>query len=258
MPECFTILADEVRGKSLSPLFFISQPETTKGFIELNTTLIKKSEVDYYLNTVKQNMSKYLVIAETSPKYAYHVINEASSRSGKYREEIIELNKFLGRLKYDLEKPEDIYNLPVSDYINIAKMDDIFSHRFFKTFFIEWDDIEEELKVYGHIMKPTIVLPQYIIEENKQKFFKELLKSQKIKKIIPLFKRTLEHYALLFHCHKEYEYYRGLMEILKKDDGIDDALLFWIEDALESRYVEKEEDVRENCLIINPYEKERA
>ncbi len=33
--ECFTVYADDLKG-ILSPLFFISQPENTKGFIELN------------------------------------------------------------------------------------------------------------------------------------------------------------------------------------------------------------------------------
>ncbi len=254
--EMIALIALHIKGNDY--LFMDAYIQYLKGLIELNTILIKKSEVDDYLNTGKQNISNYLVITEVSPKYAHYVINEASSQSGKYREEVIEVNKFLGRLKYNIEKPEDIYNLPVPDYINTTKMDDVFNHRFFKTFFIEWDGIEEELKRYDYIITPSIVLPQYIIEENKQKFFNELLKSQKIKKTVPIFKKTLEHYALIFHCHKEYEYYRGLMEILKSNDTIEDAMLFWIEKALKSRYEEKEKDERKNSLIINPYEKERT
>ncbi len=251
--EMITLIALHIKGNDY--LFMDAYIQYLKGLMELNTVLIKKSEVDHYLNTGKQNISKYLAITEVSPKYAYYVINEASFRSGKFRGEVMEVNKFLSRLKYDMEKPEDIYNLPVPDYIDTSKMDDIFNHRFFKTFFIEWDDIEEELKRYDYIIKPSIVLPQYIIEENKQKFFNEFLESQKIKKTIPIFKRTLEHYALIFYCHKEYEYYKGIMEILKSNDTIKDALLFWIEKSLKSLYEKKEEYGKENSLIINPYEK---
>lgn len=37
--ECFTIYANDLKG-SLSPLFFISQPKNTKGFIELNKVAV--------------------------------------------------------------------------------------------------------------------------------------------------------------------------------------------------------------------------
>lgn len=225
------------------------------GLINLDSITIKKADLDDLINNTKQNM-KSLVITEVSPKYAYYVIDEASSRSNKFREEVRSIEKFLKNTNYDVNKPEDIYKLPVPDPVNSEDIDKILDHAYFECFSLEWEDLEEDLDRYDDIVKPSIVLPKYMIEENKQRFFNELLESEGIKKILPLFKRTLEHYALIFYSCKEYSFYKGLIKILEDGDKLRDLTLFFIKDALESLYVEDEEDRKEKSLIINPYEKE--
>lgn len=246
------LIALHIRGNDY--LLVDATIQFSAGLTDLATIVIKKSEFDDFITGSIQNMSEHLVVTEVSPKYAYYVIDEASSRSGKYRDTVKELNKFINNLNYDIEKPEDIYRLPVPDSVKPASTEDIFEHNFFKSFIFEWEDLEEDRDRYNNIVEPSIVLPPYLIEENIQRFVDELFESQKIKKLLPILKRTLEDYALIFHCCKEYECYRGLIENLKDEYGIKNMTTYLLERALKSKYEGNEEEEKQNRLIINPYE----
>ncbi len=250
--EMFAIVGINLKGKDY--IIVDGDIDFMEGLTNLNIMPTKKPEFDKIFDRERFNLPKHLTIAEVSPKFASYVINEASIKSGIFREEAKTLYERLKNIQSDIEKPEDIYYLPTPDVVQTISLEDILDHDFFESFLPEWEGMEDDLEKYMDIEKPSIILPPYMIAEKKDNFINSLMESDRIKRLLPHIKRTMENYALIFHFHKEYPYYKALIENLKKDNTTKDIARILIEKTLNMLVEAKEEEEEQTNLIVRPYE----
>jgi hypothetical protein len=193
---------------------------------------------------IKGNMA----MADISPVYAGYLLEEAAARSGKHREEINKLNRFIAPVTNKIRKPKDVYNLIIPETTRSLSIEKILQHSIFEPFSFEWKNLAEDKKEYIDIGgSSAIILPPYMLEEKKQVLIKRLLESEELKSKTPLIRRLLEDYAYIFHGLNEFSCYKGLTEYLQDKDASQNVLIHFIKKSLDKS------EVKQPGLIKNPY-----
>lgn len=228
-------------------IFVNAVTHLTDGFLELKTAYLDRHNLEAILNEYRHGISKTIVFVEISAKYASYIMNETSTQSAKYIEELKQLKIFASNLKGDIQKPEDLYALPMPDKIEALSLEKILSHGIFELFTLKWDGMDDDKKEFNGIGTSTIVLPPYMVEEKKQTFLKTLIEHERLKSKIPLIRRMMEDYVYIFHCLKEFGAYRGLIETLKDPDALIRILLHFVKKSFENT------GQQQPGLIVNPY-----
>lgn len=221
----------------------------SKGLVELANAPVHGEGLKEIFSEYMEDSGKPFIVVEISPRYASYLMEEASSLSGKFLEEIKQVKIFSARLGGKVQKPGDIYDLEIPEETEVLSLDRILTHELFEPFTLTWDAMEDDKKQFNEIGgSSSIVLPPYMVEEKKQAFLKEILEGNKLRSIIPRAKRLLEDYAYIFHCRGDFGAYKGLMDTLRDNDGPFKAVSLLVRQFLEEK-VEKQPG-----LIVNPYE----
>lgn len=241
------IIAFEIKRNNF--IFIDTTIEFSSGLKDLGFVPLDKKGLDDVIRGLKADAYGEMAIADISPRYAYYIMEEASARSGKFKQEVKSLSNLIKSITSGVQKPEDIYKLPIPDTTHSLSLEQILTHPFFEPFILTWEGIEEDKRLYNEIGKTSIVLPPYMINEKKNAFLDSLITSDKLKNSSFYIKRMLENYAYIFHFYKEYPYYKGLIEILGQEEAIKEAIFYFVEIAMEDT-----EDKKEGGLILNPYE----
>jgi len=224
----------------------------SKGLMELGTVPVDGDGSKRIITEYLKGSKKPFTVVEVAPRYAYYLIEEASKISGRYIEEINQIKSLLSRLGGQIQKPVDVYTLPIPNDIEALSLERILSSDLFEPFFVTWNTLEEDGNQFNDIgSSSTIVLPPYLVEEKKQAFIKSLIENGKLAPNLSLIKRLMEDYAYIFHTQGKFSAYKGIIEILQLSDGSTKALTFFVKKAIE----EKKEQLP--GLIVNPYEQVR-
>jgi hypothetical protein len=224
----------------------------SKGLLELGTVSVDRDGSKRIITQYLKGSTKPFTVVEVAPRYVHYLIEEASNISGRYVDEINQIKSLFSRLGGQIQKPIDIYTLPIPNDIEALSLERILSIDLFEPFFVTWNTLEEDKKKFNDIgSSSTIVLPPYLVEEKKQEFIKSLIESEKLSPNLSLIKRLMEDYAYIFHVQGEFKAYKGIIEILQRSDGSMKTLTFFVKKAIE----EKKEQLP--SLIVNPYEQIR-
>jgi hypothetical protein len=228
-------------------IFINASTHFSDGLIELMSGPIDRKGLEEILKEFLSDRTPSMTAAEISSAYAGYLLDEASARSGKSKDEIGQLKRIIGPLKGSVQRPPDIYSLPMPEDTRPLPIDKILEHSLFEAFAVTWKTVEEDRKTYNSTAGSSIVLPPYMLEEKKQSFIKELLEKEEVKSKMPLIGRLLEDYAYIFHGLNHLPHYKGLIECLADESGPRKAMEYFIKNALE-RSEEKQPG-----LLVNPY-----
>jgi len=221
----------------------------SKGLMEMANAPVDGEGLKGIIGEYINDSGKPFTVVEVSPRYASYLMEEASSLSGRFIEEMKQMKIFSARLGGQVQKPGDIYNLEIPEALETISLERILTQELFASFSLVWDTMEDDKKLFEGIGgSSSIVLPPYMVEEKKQEFLKELLNSNKLKPSIPLMKRLMEDYAYIFHCKGNFAAYKGLADTLRDPDGPLKTVSYFARKVLEI----KEE--KQPGLIVNPYE----
>jgi hypothetical protein len=216
--------------------------------MELRLAPVTRQEFNAIIAEYQGGASQSISFVEISPRYAAYLIEESDGRSHRFQEDVGQLKQFAASFKDAIQKPEDIYVLIVPEDVEAAPVDAILSHNIFKPLTLAWDTLETDKLTFRGLGESAILLPPYMIEEKKETFLKTLLESGPLGPRIPLMKRMLEDYAYILFNMAQFDYYKGLIKLLRDDSGPRNALAFFARKALER------EGTEGPGLIANPYE----
>jgi len=234
-------------------VFLNAETHFSDGLVELMTSPVDKKSLEEILKAYRHDIRPTMVFEEISPAYAVYLIEEASNRSGKFRDEIKPLKSFSSSMTNIARKPEDIYRLTASDTGDMLALGKILTHSIFDPFFLSWTSLEEDKKAYSAIGDGSIVLPQHMVEERKMEFVKRLSERGDITSLVPFLKRMLEDYAYLFHCMKDFSSYKGLTEHTGNQDVLQEAFSFFLKKTLDRKEDKPQDTKQDGGLIVNPY-----
>jgi hypothetical protein len=236
------LLAFEMKKRQF--LFIHAISHFSKGLQDLAAMPISRDELETILKDYRGRMVRPMVLLPITPKYAIHLIEEASNLSGTHSDELRNLKSLMTGLKGPVQKPEDIYTLPVPQQTRPKSPEAILSDPVFEPFMLTWETIEADRKELDAVVNPSIVLPPYVIEERRQTFLKGLVETDKLQSAGRSLKRMLEDYAYLFHAMGELDTFKGLADGLPEDQFLQNALLFFVKKSLE-----KKEDEQPGVLV---------
>jgi hypothetical protein len=244
------LLAFEMKKRQFVFLQAISH--FIKGLVDLAAVPVPRDEMNDILKDYQARMERPIVLAPIAPKYARYLTEEASAVSGTHSDELRKLKPLMSGLKGEVDKPADIYGLPVPEETRSRSLRAILSDSMFEPFTITWDGIDDDKKELDAVINPSIVLPPYVIEERRQAFIDGLVQADRLLSARRRLKRMLEDYSYLFHSIGEPEAFKGLTEGLPDEQFIKEALLFFVKKALEKK--EKEED--QPSVLVDPFKQE--
>lgn len=225
----------------------------SKGLLELANAPVDRESLKEIVGEYTKGLGVPFIVAEVSPRYASYLMEEASGFSGRFLEEIKQMKIFSARLGGDVQKPGDIYGLPIPEDTEALSLERVLAQELFAPFVLTWDTVEEDKKQFNEIGgSSSIVLPPYMIEEKKQAFLEELLDRDKLKPSITGMKRLMEDYAYIFHCKGNFAAYKGLIDALGDSDGPLRTFSILARQVLETR------EEKQPGLIVNPYEQVRT
>lgn len=227
------LLAFEIKKRQFVFMHAISH--FSKGLLELAAVPIPRDELDTILKDYLRRMERPIVLPPIAPKYASFLIEEASGLSGTHTDELRNLKPLMTGLKGPVQKPDDIFTLPVPQETRSKSMQAILSDPIVEPFILSWESIKADRKELTAVANPAIVVPPYVIEERRQAFINGLVQGDKLKYVSRSLKRMLEDYAYLFHAVGDFEAFKGIVEGLRDDRFLQNALLFFVKKSLEKR-----------------------
>ncbi len=242
------LLAFEIKKRQF--VFMHATAHFSKGLLELAAVPIPGDELDAILKDYLRRTERPMVLAPIAPKYASFLIEEASGVSGAHADELRNLKPLMAGLKGPVQKPEDIYALPVPQQTRSKGLQAILSDPVLEPFMLAWESIEADKKELDAVANPSIVVPPYVIEERRQAFMDGLVQTDKFKSASRFLKRMLEDYAYLFHSLGEFETFKGLAEGLPDSQFLRNALLFFVKKSLER----KEEE--QPGVLVDPFKQQ--
>ncbi len=243
------LLAFELKKRQFVFMHAISH--FSRGLLELAAAPVPHAELEGILKDYLRRMERPMVLAPIAPKYASFLIEEASALSGTHADELRNLKPLMTGLKGPVQRPEDIYALPVPREVRPKGLAAILSEPVLEPFILTWESIEADRKELESVANPSIVLPPYVIEERRQAFLNELAQADRMKPVLRSLKRMLEDYAYLFHATQEFDDFKGLTEGLRDDQFLRNALLFFVKKSLEKKKEEQEPGV-----LVDPFKQE--
>ena len=231
------LLAFELKKRQFVFMHAISH--FSKGLAELAAAPVPRDELDAILKDYLRMTERSMVLPPIAPKYASFLIEEASGLSGTHTDELRNLKPLMAGLKGPVQKPEDIYTLPVPQQTRPRSLQEILSDPMLEPFILTWDSIEADKKEFDAVANPSIVVPPYVIEERRQTFLNGLVQTDSLKSAGRSLKRMLEDYAYLFHAIGEFDAFKGISEGLRDNQFLQNALLFFVKKSLEKKEEEK-------------------
>jgi len=221
----------------------------SEGLMELLSGPLDRQSLEEIIREYRQGEDRNMILVDIDPEYAVYLIEEGSIKSGKYKEDVRQIKRFISYTGGQVRKPDDLYNLATPDAANSLPIEKIFEHDIFEHFKIQWKNLEEDRKEFNGLGNSSIVLPPYMIEEKRQEFLKNLSERNEMKVKLQEIKRVLEDYAYMLYRLNEIPYYKGLIEYLNKPEASAEALLYFIKKSL----VLHETKTKEGGVIVNPY-----
>jgi hypothetical protein len=243
------LLAFEIKKKQF--VFAHAIAHFSKGLQDLIIVPIPKDELDPILKEYLWRTQRPAVLPPISTRYAVYLIDEASTLSGKFGDELKELRHLMTGLKGEVQRPEDIRTLTVPDGTGSRSVEAILANPMFESFALVWDSMEQDKKDLEGVLNPGIVLPPYVVEERRQAFLKELTAGEKFRPTLRLVKRLLQDYAYLFHAVGEFESFKGIVDRLSDEQFLQEALSFFIRKAFEKKKEEEKPGV-----LVDPYKQQ--
>lgn len=243
------ILAFGIKKNSF--IFINAISHYAEGLLELTTMPVDKQNLEMIINEFRDSTSQQVVFAAISPRYASLLIEEASSVSGRFAEEIKQMRSLNVRLTGGVQKAADVYDLAVPEGTDTVSSERIFAHDLFASFKVTWEGIDNDKKEYAGLGGSTIVLPPYMVEEKRREFVKTLIAKDPLASYVSHIKRLMEDYAYLFYVMNNLPYYRGLIEYLRDANAPQETLSRFVAQSLVE---EKEEEKPQDGLIVNPYD----
>jgi hypothetical protein len=216
------------------------------------TSPVERNAFETILQTYRTDTKAPMILQEISPAYGAFLLEEASARSGKFRDDVRTFGPLAAGTRA-VRTPEDIYRLPVSDTVQPVAPEALLNHQVFLPFFITWATMEEDAKEYNSTGGGLIVLPDYLQAKKKTEFVEGLIERYNMRSALPLIRRMLEDYAYLLYQMKEYRFYSGAVQFLKLHDAADKALLHFLRKSLLKGAQKPEEKLQDGELIVNPY-----
>lgn len=220
------------------------------GLAELSSFPVSKDEFGNVVKDFLLHTSPEMVLVPISPAYAGYLIEEGAGRSGKNIDDARDLHHVLSSMPGDVKRPNDISRLDAPDAASDLSADVLFGDEIFAPFLLKWPSVEEDRKKLDEVVKPSIILPPYAIEERRQAFLTELVGSGKMAASLSLFKRALEDYAYLFYCLKKFDHYKSLLARLSSQDGLKSAFLRFVEKTFEEL---EEADKQQPGVLVDPF-----
>lgn len=239
------LLAFEIKKRQFVFMHAISH--FSKGLLELAAVPIPRDELDAILKDYLRRTERPMVLPPIAPKYASFLIEEASGLSGTHTDELRNLKPLMADLKGPVQKPEDIYALPVPQPTRAKSLQAILIDPILEPFMLIWESTEADKKELAAVANPSIVVPPYVIEERRQAFINGLVQTDKFKPTGRSLKRMLEDYAYLFHAIGEFDTFKGIAEGLRDDQFLQNALLSFVKKSLEK----KEEE--QPGVLVDPF-----
>jgi hypothetical protein len=221
----------------------------SEGLQELMTAPVDKRNLDLIVRQYAEQTQRPFVFVEISPGYAARIIEEASAYSGKFGEDVSRLTQVAAHIKGGIQRPDDLYGMTVPEGTTPLSMEEVLESEVFQSFQLTWETLDQDRKEYEGIGSSSIILPPYMIEEKKQAFLRATLEKCGFSVKVPFMKRMMEDYGYMFYNLKAFGVYLGLMEVLKKPEGPQDALLYYLRKTLE-----RTEEKQPQGLIVSPYE----
>ncbi len=246
-PEDTRVVLLSLEMKKRQFLFMHAISHFSKGLQDLAAMPISRDELETILKDYRGRMVRPMVLLPIAPKYASFLIEEASGPSGAHADDLKNLKPLMAGLKGPVQKPEDIYMLPVSQNTRSKSLQEILSDPILEPFTLTWDSIEADKKELDAVANPSIVLPPYVIEERRQAFMNGLVQGDKLKAAGRSLKRMLEDCSYLFHAMGELDTFKGLADGLPDDQFLQNALLFFVKKSLEK----KEEE--QPGVLVDPF-----
>jgi len=234
-------------------VFLNAEMHFAEGLHEVMTAPIDKKGLNEIFTSFRNDTRLPMVLEEVSPAYAVYLIEEGSQQSGRFREEVKSLRSFAANIFGGIRKPDEIYTLPIPNTSNAIPSESIFDHPIFQDFILTWKSIEEDRKTYHSSGGSAIVLPPHMAAEKKGEFLKTLAVRSDIKHMMPLLKRVMEDYAYLFHCMREYNHYKGLIEFLKQPDALNKVFSRFLIKSLEKGEQQPQQIQDDGGILVNPY-----
>jgi hypothetical protein len=228
-------------------VFINASTHFSEGLVELMTGPIDRTGLEEILKEFLSGRTPNMTVAEISPAYAGYLLDEASARSGKNKDDIRQLKKLIGPVKGTVQKPRDIYSLPIPEDTRPLPMERVLELPLFEAFGVTWKTVEEDRKTYNSTAGSAIVLPPHMLQEKKQSFLKELLEKEEVKSQIPLIGRLLEDYACIFHGLKQFAHYKGLIDYLADESAPKKSMEYFIRKSL------AKSEEKQSGLLVNPY-----
>jgi hypothetical protein len=248
MQTRLVVVGLEIKHKAF--VFLNAETHFSKGLLDLMTAPpIEKKAFEEIIRTYREDTKPPKVFEEISPAYAGYLIEEASNRSGTFREEMRPLKSFTANIADAIQKPKDIYALTTPNTIVTPAIDTILSHGVFAPFQLSWKSFEEDRKKYNNVAGAAIILPTEPLDDKKKEFLKDITDRKDMKSLLPSFRRMLEDYAYLFYRTKEFDHYKGLIEYLNHNDTLQEALSYFIQKSLEREETKKDD----GWVIVNPH-----
>ena len=242
------IAAYEVKKNTF--VFLNGEIHFREGLRELMSTPLDRKNLDDLFRAYRENTIEPAFMVEISPAYAAYIVEEGARISGRFTDAVGSLRSFAAHIKDTVNRPEDIYSLPVKDDIPVSGVQDILSHPIFVPFDLVWENIDEDRKNYDSRADSAIIVPDRMIEEKRASFVDELIKRDVIRSQVPYLRRMLEDYAYLLYKMGDHGRYRGIISVLRTDDLFKQAMIFFIRKKLETPQDKKTGGAG---LIVNPY-----
>ncbi len=245
------IAAFEVKKHNF--IFVKAMTHLSDGLTDLELAPMTRQDFNTIIADYVSKTTARIAFVEISPRYAAYLIEEGDSRYHHFREDVKHLTQFASSLKSEVEKPEDIYNLAIPDGVEPLPEAEILTSSVFALFNLEWDTADKDKEAFAALGASTILVPPHILEDKKKTFVKTLLETRPLKSMLLFMKRTLEDYAYIFFRTEQFDSFKGLIELLRSDEGPYRALFFFVWRTLEAG----EKAPEQPGVIVNPYEQIR-
>ncbi len=241
------IAAAEMKKREF--LFAHAITHFSNGLEEMKTFPVSRDELGELIGEFTSRMRRPMVLTPVSPPYAGFLLEEASVASGRHLDDASGVSRLLAASKEKVRKPPDVYLLEGRGSAGAASVETVLGSDVLEPFSLEWQGLDEDRTKLKDVTNPAIVLPPHILQERTEAFLKGLVEKEAVASRLPAFKRMLEDTAYLFHSLGEMSNYEALLDLLKDNEGVVKAFVYFLQKALRKT----DEEEREPGVIIDPH-----
>lgn len=223
------------------------------GLEELSYGEMESEDFHSWVRDFRRSVeSDGMLFVEISLEYASFLLEEAYSKSRKFRNELDLLRRTfeIYSEQSEIRSPEDLYRVYEALHLEAPRIDP-FSHPILMNLSLEWDGISDDVKAYSDTQESLLLLPQYLLEEKRRGFIEELIGLERLKELRKDLRRILEDYAYMFHKMNETKLSSAIVGILKDPNLFQEVLAKLVRMSLDRRLKMEENLPR---LILKPSE----